>query len=412
MTTRRVFVVGGVCGCAFHGAAVAEHIRPAAMHALIGPDYRPADADERGLWQDLGRLETEIASSNRLLQSPDMQRYTEGVMARLLGDRARETRVYLIHDAEFNASMAPNGMMIVNTGLLARCRDEAQFATVLGHECAHYLRRHSLQRWRDTRTKTGIMAFVGAGTGVVAGVAAGVGGDARTWIDLANAINGALVLSILRFSREQEAEADAYGIALIDAAGYPPDAAAAMWRQVIEERRASARARDKRYRDKARNALSTHPPSAERMLDLSASARELEAASVPPRRYDGRRSEWLAAVAPLRAQLLDEQIKLNDPGASLYLVAALAQGQWDGLLRYYEGEAYRLRDEPGDAVRATAAYAQAVGFSDAPPEAWRANGYALLKAGNAEQGRASLARYLDRKPDATDAAMVRFVLAP
>ncbi len=411
MTTRRAVVAGCVCGCAFAGAARSARVRPAQMQALVGPGYRPADADERGMWHDFARLEAEIASSNRLLESPAMQRYAEGVIARLLGDRAAETRVYLIHDPAFNASMAPNGMMIVNTGLLARCRDEAQFATVLGHECAHYLRRHSLQRWRDIRTKTGIIAFVGAGTGLAAGVAAAAGAYPGTWIDVANAINAALVLSIMRFTRAQEAEADAYGVRLIEQAGYPPGAASAIWQQVIEEDRASARARGRRYRDATRSAMSSHPPNRERMLDLSASARELEAASAPPRRYDGGREAWRAAIAPLRARLLEEQIGRNDPGVSLYLVTALARDGWDGLLRYCEGEAYRLRDEPGDAARAATAYARAVASDDAPPEAWRAHGYALLKAGDADRGRQSLARYLDRRPDASDAAMVRFALA-
>jgi predicted Zn-dependent protease len=410
MTTRRAFVAGA-CSCALHGVGFAERVRPAAMQAMVGPGYRPVDADERGMWQSIARLEEEIASSNMLLKSPGMQRYVEGVMTRLLGDRARETRIYIVHDPDFNASMFPNGMMLVHTGLLVRIRDEAQLAAVLGHECGHYLRRHSVQGWRDFRRKTGIMAFVGVGTGLVAGAALSAGVGPRNWIDLANSINTALALSIRQFSRENEQEADAYGVRLIEEAGYPPDAAAAMWRQVVEERRASARARDKRYRDKAKNALSTHPPTADRMLDLSASARELEAASIPPRPYDARRAEWLAAVAPLRASLIDEQVKLNDPGASLYLVGALAQDGWDGTLRYYEGEAYRLRDEPGDAARATAAYAQAVALADAPPEAWRANGYALLKVGDGRRGRQSLARYLDRKPDAADAAMVRFALA-
>ena len=409
MTTRRAFVAGSLCSCAC--PAFAERVRPAMMQALVGPGYRPVDADERGMWQSIERLEEELASSNLLLKSPEMQRYVEGVMARLLGDRARETRVYIVHDPEFNASMFPNGMMLVHTGLLARMRDEAQLAAVLGHECGHYLRRHSLQGWRDFRRKTGIMAFVGVGAGVVAGAAANAGVDPRSWIDLANSINSALAVSIRQFSRENEQEADAYGVRLIEEAGYPPEAAAETWRHYVDERRASARARDKRYRDRAKNILSTHPPTAERMLDLSASARELEAAATPPRHYDGRRAEWLAAVAPLRAQLLDEQIKLNDPGASLYLVNALAQDGWDGTLRYFEGEAYRLRDEPGDAARATAAYAQAVALADAPPEAWRANGYALLKSGMPDQGRQSLASYLARKPDATDAAMVRFALA-
>lgn len=411
MTTRRAFVAGGLCGCAIHGAVQAERIHPAAMQALVAPGYRPVDADERGMWHSVARLEEELASSNLRLDAPQMQRYVEGVIVRLLGERARETRVYIVHDPDFNAAMFPNGMMIVQTGLLARIRDEAQLAAVLGHECGHYLRRHSLQRWRDYRRKTGIMAFVGAGTRIVAGVSLSVGVDPRGWIDIANSINTALVFSIRQFSRESEREADAFGVRLIEQAGYPPDAAAQVWRHYVEERRASARARDKRYRDKARSATSTHPPTAERMLDLSASARELEAASVPPRLYDDGRDAWRAVVAPLRARLLDEQIKLNDPGASLYLVNALAQDGWDGTLRYCEGETYRLRDEPGDAARAGGAYAQAVTLDGAPPEAWRANGYALLKAGDADRGRQSLARYLARKPDATDAAMVRFALA-
>ena len=60
-----------------------------------------------------------------------------------------------------------------------------------------------------------------------------------------------------------------------------------------------------------------------------------------------RRDEWQAAIAPHRAMLLDEQIKLNDPGASLYLLENLAQDGWTGLLRFNEGEVYRLRNAKG-----------------------------------------------------------------
>ena len=85
--------------------------------------------------------------------------------------------------------------------------------------------------------------------------------------------------------------------------------------------------------------------------------------------------------------LLDEQIKLNDPGASLYLVKSLAEDGWNGLLRYNEGEVYRLRGEAGDHEKAAEAYAAATAFTDAPPEAWRAHGYALLKARKVDDGR-------------------------
>jgi regulator of sirC expression with transglutaminase-like and TPR domain len=69
-----------------------------------------------------------------------------------------------------------------------------------------------------------------------------------------------------------------------------------------------------------------------------------------------------------------------------------------------------LRDESGDAQRAAESYAAALQFPDAPAEAYRAHGYAQLKSGNVEEGRRALARYLELRPDAADAAMVRFSL--
>ena len=304
------------------------------MQPLIGLSYQPADADEKGLWQSLERFEEELASSNLVFDAPDMHSYFVRVMRKLLGNRAKDTRVYLVHDASFNALMAPNGMMIVQSGLLARVRNEAQLAAVLGHDSGHYLRRHSIAQFRDRERKTAVMAFVSAGAGVLAGVSYGYGADGRSWIDLANSINGGILSSIFRFSRDQESEADAFGLRLLDEAGYSPDAAASMWAQLIEERRASAAARSKRYRDNARSEFSTHPPSEARMLDLTPSAREVSAVFVQGRQYSDGRAEWLSAVAPIRGALLEEQIKQNDPGASLYLVNALASDGWDGTLRF------------------------------------------------------------------------------
>ena len=50
-------------------------------------------------------------------------------------------------------------------------------------------------------------------------------------------------------------------------------------------------------------------------------------------------------------------------------------------------------------------------FTEAVPEAWRAHGYALIKAGRGAEGRQALERYLAARPDASDAAMVRYTLA-
>jgi Flp pilus assembly protein TadD len=109
--------------------------------------------------------------------------------------------------------------------------------------------------------------------------------------------------------------------------------------------------------------------------------------------------------------LLEEQVKLNDPGGNLYLLQSLALDGWDGQLRYFEGEVYRLRARDGDEARATQAYAAAVTLDNAPPEAHRAHGYALIRAGQREAGQQALRRYLELAPQAADAEMVRFTLS-
>ena len=105
--------------------------------------------------------------------------------------------------------------------------------------------------------------------------------------------------------------------------------------------------------------------------------------------------------------MLDDQVKLNDPGASEYLIETLAQDGWDGLLRFYEGEVWRLRNRPGDEARAAQSYAAAVAYPDAPADAWRWHGIQLMKQGRAGEAKRAFGRYLRMKPDAPDAAWVR-----
>ncbi|MBV8972356.1 MAG: M48 family metalloprotease [Sphingomonadaceae bacterium] len=403
--SRRGVLAGATALCC--AAPAAARVAPATMLPLVDPGYRPSDATEGALWQHWGRFEQDLAASPALLHAPDLHDYVSGVLANLLGPRARDVRLYIVHDASFNASMAPNGLTIVQTGLLARMRSEAQLAAVLGHEAGHYLRLHAISREHDVVHKNSVMAFVSVGSGLMAGVAAVNGVDGRGWIDLSNSVNAQLYASLFGFRREQEAEADAFGLRLMAEAGYTPDAAAAVWQQQLEEAQASAAARSKHYRPRA-SILDSHPPDAVRMADLTLSAREVVVRPAPGR--DGR-AEYRRAIAPYRAMLLDEQIRVNDPGASLYLLNALAADGWDGTLRFYEGEAYRLRGAPGDDALEAQAFAAATERPDAPPAAWRAHGYALIKAGRADDGKQALARYLALAPTATDAAMVRFALA-
>jgi predicted Zn-dependent protease len=188
--------------------------------------------------------------------------------------------------------------------------------------------------------------------------------------------------------------------------GYEPDAAPEVWRQLIQEVEASAEMRRRRPR-RGYSLLATHPAPEDRMTDLRLSAAEVRTAGAS---YERGRERYFAMLGAHRKMLLDDQVKLNDPGASLYMIRNLAADGWNGLLRFYEGEAYRLRGRRGDRELANASYAAAVTFPDAPPEAWRMHGYALVQSGRREEGRAALARYLQLAPNAPDAAMVRYTL--
>ncbi|HEX8642258.1 MAG TPA: M48 family metalloprotease [Allosphingosinicella sp.] len=399
--TRRAMLAGLGCTCCAGLVATPAlaRIRPSDMRPLVGPGYRPTEEDERGMWQQYERFEAEVAGSNLLIQDPNLVSYLRSLVGRVGGPAAGDLRVYLAQVPEFNAFMAPTGFMVVFSGLLTRMRDEAQLSGVLGHEAGHFLRRHHVRRWRDLRRRTDFFTILAMGAGMGGAATGTYLGD---WVRLAGM---GTMLTLAAYSRELEAEADAMGVRLIAESGYDPEAMPGIWQQLIGELDASAAMR-RRHR-RRQSLLATHPAPESRMQDLALSAREVKQ---PGRSYDRGRDRWLAAIAPHRKRLLDDQVKLNDPGASLYIIHKLAEDGWNGLLRYYEGEAWRLRGRPGDREKAQQSYALAVAYPDAPPEGWRAHGYALIQAGQREPGRAALQRYLALAPDAPDAAMVRYSL--
>lgn len=388
-----------LCACISSLAQAA--VLPTDLEPKVGADYQPVGPDEREIWQSLARVEEAIRNSPQRLLAPELDAYTRAVVERLIGRPAPDLRIYLMHDASLNAAMLPSGMMIVNTGLLARVRNEAQLAAVLGHEAGHYFRRHALDLHRDNRRNSALSSAAASALH-----SNGYGESYDAW----RFISHAIMMSGSRFSRDLESEADAYGLMLMARAGYPPSAASAIWGQLVDERRASAAMRHKRFRDGTSAQLSTHPPTEDRMSNLADTAGYL--AGKPAVAGAAAREDWAEVIHPYLALLLREQVYLNDPGASLYLLENLAKEGWTGLLRFNEGEVYRLRNAKGDHPKAAAAYAAATALADAPPEAWRAHGYALLKAGNPTEAYEALNRYLAMKPDAADAALIRFHLTP
>jgi predicted Zn-dependent protease len=395
--SRRSLLIGGGAAAASLSTGIAEaRVLPKDMVPLVGPGYRPTERDEMGLWKEMDRVEEEIAGSNLLITDPHITGYLRDLIGTVGGPAAKDFRIYLARIPEFNAMMFPTGFAVVFSGLLLRMRNEAQLAGVIAHESGHFLRRHMIRSWRDQRRKTDILSIAA----MVAGVGgAGAGVYLGDYVQLAQL---GTILSLFQYSRAMEAEADAMGAKLIAETGYPPMEMANIWEQLIGEENSSARYRGKHRR--RGSIFDTHPSEGSRMVDLRTDAAEI---TIPGKAYDNHRARYLATIGPIRPMLLDDQVKLNDPGASEYLIETLAQDGWDGLLRFYEGEIWRLRNRPGDDVRADQSYAAAVAYPDAPADAWRWHGISLMKAGRTGEAKAALARYLRMKPDAPDAAWVR-----
>ena len=133
----------------------------------LSPGQRPALAtDEAGWWLVRDRAESKLRTAGNLVRDEALNRYVKGIVCRLAGPYCPDIRVYLLRVPYFNASMAPNGVMQVWTGLLLRTRNEAQLAAVLGHELAHYLRRHTLHRRRDAKSTTAALIFFQIGAAI------------------------------------------------------------------------------------------------------------------------------------------------------------------------------------------------------------------------------------------------------
>jgi predicted Zn-dependent protease len=395
--TRRGLLLGAsASAAALHAGIATARVKPSDMVPLVGPGFKPTDKDEQGLWSEIERIEEEIADTNLLIADANVTGYLRDVIGHVGGPAAKDFRIYLMRVPDFNAMMFPTGFAVVFSGLLLRMRNEAQLAGVIAHESGHFLRRHEIRSWRDQRRKTDIFA--------IASMLAGIGG-AGAGVYLGNYVQLAqlgTILSLFKYSREMEAEADAMGIKLITQAGYDPMEMSTVWQQLIGEEQASAFYHGK-HRDRG-SIFDTHPSDEARLADLKADALELK---VPGKLYQNYRERYLTTIGPIRQMLLDDQVKLNDPGASEYLIETLAQDGWNGLLRFYEGEVWRLRNRPGDEQRAEQSYAAAIVYPDAPAEAWRSHGIALLKQGRSAEAKSALAKYLTMKPDAADAAWVR-----
>jgi predicted Zn-dependent protease len=378
---RRHLLAAGCAQCA--GLWAPRAFAQAELPADWAPPERfqrpEVASDEGGLWAMMDREETRLRRSPFVIRDAALRDYLSSIACKLAGSHCQDVRVYPVRTPFFNASMAPNGMMQVWSGLLLRVDNEAQLAAVIGHEMGHYMQRHLVDRLRDIKSRSAFATFMAA-FGVV-----GMVGQL------------AAAASAMSFSRDQERQADSIGIVLMRNAGYDPREASKVWTNLQAELAATPGGDP----TKTSPMFASHPPSDERSAALARLAESANGGFVGE-------SEFEAKLAPFQFDLLSDELKRGQHGETLALLDRLVQRSPKRPdLYYFRAETRRLRAKDNDLDNAMVDLQQAVALGGEPAQVHRSMGYIEQKLGHGAQANAAFTRYIERMPNAPDADLIR-----
>ncbi len=154
----------------------------------------------------------------------------------------------LVADKQANAFCMPGGKIVVYEGLLPYTQNESSLAIVLGHEIAHAVAKHSAEQLTKQQNQSTLTSIGGAVLNSVVG--GGVG-------DLASQVaSGVFSFRNLKYSRDNESEADYMGLIFAAMAGYDPQNAVPFW-----QRMSSGNSSGSEF-------LSDHPSDATRIANI------------------------------------------------------------------------------------------------------------------------------------------------
>lgn len=256
---RRAFLLAGAAATAAAALPVSAQVdvgKSSSMRKLV-----PAAELETAAAQQYRQMMAEARSQGALLGDGSAQLRRLRAMAQRLiphaapwNDRARSWRweVNLINSPQINAFCMPGGKIAFYTGILDKLKlSDDESAMIMGHEMAHALREHARERLAKTQA-------TGMGLGILSQLL-GLG-------DLGNvAANLGTQLLSLRFSREDETEADLVGLELAARAAFRPAASVSLWQKMAQATSNGGPA-----------FLSTHPTGPDRIRQLQANVPKVQ----------------------------------------------------------------------------------------------------------------------------------------
>src|SRR5271170_2461948 len=194
------------------------------------------------------QLAQEVERSSKLIDDPVVTEYVNRVGQNLVrnSDAKVPFTIKVIDSDEVNAFALPGGFFYVNSGLILRAQEEAELAGVMAHEISHVTARHGTrQATKGEIAQLATIPLLIFGPVGLAGYA------------LYEGLNVAIPLGFLKFSRDDEREADYLGLQYMYKAGYDPNAYVTFFERI--------QADEKRRPGTISKVFSTHPPTPDRV---------------------------------------------------------------------------------------------------------------------------------------------------
>ncbi len=173
----------------------------------------------------------------KIYRNGEITRYVNQIGQRLARTSNRPKIPYtfqVVDDKSVNAFATMGGYVYINTGLMKKAENEAELASVIGHEIGHIAGRHAIKQMRETAIAQGVLSAAG--------------------LDSSQAVQIGVELALSRpNSRGDELEADRFGLENIKKSGYAPSGMVSFMKKLLQQGNSTPAF------------LSTHPATSERI---------------------------------------------------------------------------------------------------------------------------------------------------
>jgi len=377
-----IFLTG--CTTPIGGAKKVEDIKPHETPSI--------ETIEAGLWMQMNNYEEKLKTSGSRIKDKNLEKYLKNILCNLTPDYCKDIRVYIQDMPYFNAFMAPNGMMVVWTGLLLRAQNEAQVAAVIGHEAGHYIKRHSLKAWLDAKSRTDLMALLAIGLSV---------GGVPSGGDIFNLTQLLQVGFMAKHSRDNEREADKIGLDFLIKAEYDPKEAPKIWENIIKEMELGEVKKPLAF-------LASHPAPKERIENLKKQTQKYE--KIENKKNKEKLKQKTSSH--LKKWIKDEmRLKNKVEQTEFILDLVYEDSENEYLLKFYKGEIYRLRtDVENNYQKAINLYKESIKLKEDFPDVYRELGLLQFKTEKDNEAKKNLQNYLKHAKNPKDKSIIESYL--